>query len=260
MLPTDPSTTIPRSIRRSGKINRWLSGALIALLLSNTLVSRADDIRVGFYNAPPLMIQQSNSGIYHELLQQVGAITGDNFIIEYFSIARLQRSFEEGKLDLEPGVNPQWRQQSPVPGVYSDAFASLEQILLFRPGKALQVTGPRSLAGKQIGTIRGYIYPGFSQSFASGEIERIDVTDEPQLLRLLEKGRVDQVFIDRVVQRHWAVQNPQFKDYQASQPLSDIAIMLRLHPSRSGKLASINSALALLHQRGVTEQIFERYQ
>ena len=53
-------------------------------LLFSPVGLHAEDIRVGFYNAPPLMIEKQNRGIYHDLLQQVGAITGDRFIIRYF--------------------------------------------------------------------------------------------------------------------------------------------------------------------------------
>ncbi|MEH6651351.1 MAG: transporter substrate-binding domain-containing protein [Motiliproteus sp.] len=233
--------------------------ALTFALLFSAIEIRAEDIRVGFYNAPPLMIQQQNSGIYHDLLLQIGAITGDRFIIRYFSIARLQRLFEEGKLDLEPGINPSWRQQSNTPGLYSTSFATLDQIVLFRPGSAVEITGPQSLAGKQVGTIRGYFYPFFNQSLAQGDLERIDVTDEPQLLQLLERGRVDQVFTDRVVQQYWAKQNPQLKSYPASQSLSATPVMMRLHPARAAKLKQINRALSQLRQQGTIEQIFSQY-
>lgn len=219
----------------------------------------AADIRVGFYNAPPLMIEKQNRGIYHDLLQQIGAITGDRFIIRYFSIARLQRLFEEGKLDLEPGINPRWRTLSKTPGLYSIPFATLDQIVLFRPGRAIKITGPDSLVGKQVGAIRGYIYPFFSQTLAQGHIERIDVTDEPQLLQLLEKGRVDQVFTDRVVQGFWAKQNPQLNSYPASASLGNTPVMMRFHPSQADKLEQVNRALALLMRQGTVEQIFSRY-
>lgn len=238
---------------------RHVSTALLTLLLLTPTSAQAETFRVGFYNAPPLMIQHSNSGIYHDLLLQIGAISGDNFTIKYYSGARLQRLFELGKIDLEPGINPRWRQQSTVPGIYSTPFSSLDQVLLFRPGKAFEVTGPESLIGKQVGAIRGYIYPGYMQSLANGDIERIDVTDEPQLLRLLERGRVEQIFIDRVVQGYWVKKDPKLQGYKTSKPLNDTPIMLRLHPSKSAQLAGLNQALAQLQQQGIIERIFQKY-
>ncbi|WP_165840065.1 substrate-binding periplasmic protein [Motiliproteus coralliicola] len=225
----------------------------------NLSTLRAETIRVGFYNAPPLMIQAKHQGIYHDLLQKIAQITGDTFKIEYYSTARLQRQFEEGKIDLEPGVNPQWRQASLHPGIYSIPFAALEQVVLFRPGTAFSILGPNSLKGRSVGTIRGYTYPGFTTSLRQGEIERIDVTDEPQLLRLLDSGRINQVFVDRVVQRYWAQQHPRFYRYPTSRTLNRVDVMLRLRPSLTHALPRINQAISLLQSQGVISQLFAHY-
>ena len=238
-------------------ISRWL--LVLTLGLCQLTSSWAATIQVGFYNAPPLMIQHDRTGVYHDLLEQVSAITGDRFKISYYSIARLQRLFDKGQLDLEPGINPIWRQDAEQPGIYSIPFAQLEQILVFRPGHQIPVSGPEGLTGHQVGTIRGYRYPGFMQSIADGHIERVDVTDEPNLFNLLERGRVNQIFTDRVVQQYWAKKHPHYQRFPTSKTLISLDVMLRLHPSKAPRLAAINQALRQLIERGQVDEIFKRY-
>ena len=232
---------------------------LIVMILLGTHMAQGETFRVGFYNAPPLMIQAQNSGIYHDILTAISNRTNHHFEISYFPITRLQRLFELEKLDLEPGINPLWRKSSKEPGLYSIPFATLDQVLLFRPGQQIEVSGPEDLKGRRIGAIRGYIYPGFMEGFKQGTYQRLDVTDEPQLLSLLEKGRVNQVFIDRVVLDYWKKFKPEARTYEVSPTLAGLEIMMRIHPSHAAHLAGMNKALSGLIKEGVIEEIFLRY-
>ncbi|OMH37971.1 ABC transporter substrate-binding protein [Motiliproteus sp. MSK22-1] len=233
---------------------------LLVLILLGVPKVQGETFRVGFYNAPPLMIQTQNGGIYHDILTAIADRTNHHFEISYFPITRLQRLFELAKLDLEPGINPLWRQDSTEPGLYSIPFATLDQVLLFRPGRQIEVRTPEDLRGRLIGAIRGYIYPGFMDGFKRGIYQRLDVTDEPQLLSLLEKGRVDQVFIDRVVLNYWQKLKPETVAYQVSPTLAGLEIMMRIHPSQAAHLDGLNQVLAALMTEGVIEEIFSRYQ
>jgi len=44
--------------------------------------AQADTFKVGFYNYPPMMIQNGKSGIYQDILDELSKITGHRFRIE----------------------------------------------------------------------------------------------------------------------------------------------------------------------------------
>ena len=140
---------------------------------------------------PPLSFPErsSETGIYQDILVAVGSITGDTFVFNYYPPKRIMFLFEYGRVDIEIGINPVWRQFSKVPGNYTVAFAKAEDIILFAPGKKFSVHGAKDLKGMKVGAVRGYYYPGYMEAFAKEEIIRIDGNDEEHLLKRLSIGR-----------------------------------------------------------------------
>ncbi len=234
-----------------------LTSLLIALSAAQL---PAEPFRVGFYNAPPLMNQQQpDGGIFRQLLAEISHRTGLEFETRYYPSARLKRMFEQGDLDIEPGINPAWRQNSSEPGLYSVPFGVLNQIIVFHPGKQIPVNGATDLAGKLIGTIRGYNYPGYMQAFASGRIARLDVTDEPQLFELLRRRRVDQIFVDDVVYQYWRSRHSDYRQFTSGNITARVEIMLRIHPQQRSRLPILNQAISEMQADGTLERLFRPY-
>ncbi|MDM8536574.1 transporter substrate-binding domain-containing protein [Desulfobacterales bacterium HSG17] len=198
-------------------------------------------------------------GIHGEVFSAVSRITKDKFVFEYVPTARALVWFEENKLDIEPGINPAWRQSSKVPGIYTIPYAKSVEVVLFRPGKQVRVKRSSDLKGKTVGLIRGYIYPTFTKAFANREIIRKDSVTEIHLLRKLEVGRIDQVFINKVTAQYWMKKTPAYKNLEIGDEISSLDVMLRLHPNKKGVLDRLNKALKHLVESGEIDRIYARY-
>ena len=221
---------------------------------------QAATFKVGFYNHPPFMSRDSQTGIYHDIFDSIARETGYTFEIEYYPSSRLRVNFENNLIDIEPGINPIWRQDSKVPGHYTIAFARTVDVVLFRPGQLIPVHGPESLEGKTVGAIRGYFYPGFMDSFDSNKIIRADLTDEPQLLNFLVAGRVNQIFINKAVAQYWLLKNDSYRNYIIGDVIGDVEVMMRVHPSKIKELKQLNKALKKLSTSGEIDKIYKTYQ
>lgn len=234
---------------------------LIALLLG--LINpylQAEEIKVGFHDFPPMMIKQSNTGIYKEIFNELTKRTGDRYITLYSSAARINEQFIKGAVDIEPGIAPIWRAHTDVPGVFSEPFKKSEVILLFAPGKAFPYTSVNDLIGKEVGAVRGYHYSGFGNLITTGKIKRVDSVSEEQLINFLGAGRINVILIEKSVALfHMSLQKKLSRLEQGSvYESADIA--MRVHPRKTHILKAMNKALGEMERQGVIDEIYLRYQ
>ena len=88
---------------------KWLNQALAALCwLYAAHNVQAQTFEVGFYDYPPMMIEDGRRGIYQDLFDELAKLTGDTFNVQYYPYPRIALLFNEGQLDIEPGVYPGW--------------------------------------------------------------------------------------------------------------------------------------------------------
>ena len=167
--------------------------------------------------------------------------------------------FEENRIDIEPGVNPAWRTDSKVPGLFTISYAQSVDILLFAHGKSFPVKTPAALRGKRIGVVRGYQYPGFTRLFESGEIERYDTNGESQLLKMLLLGRLDQVIINKDLALYRMQESLEYQGLETGFPVSSVDVMLRIHPNKGEALPRLNAAIKQLMDSGRIERIWDKY-
>ena len=220
---------------------------------------QAVTLKVGFYNFPPYMSSDTQTGIYHDIFESISRDTGYTFEIEYYPSTRLKMNFENNVIDIEPGVNPAWRKDSKVPGLYTIPFAKSVDVVIFRPGQQIPVDGPESLKGRTIGVVRGYVYPGFTDSFTNNEIIRADLTDEPQLLKFFIAGQIDQIFINRAVVQYWLQKKTPEHHYIMGDIIGDVEVMMRVHPSKKQALERLNKSIEKLSTSGEIEKIYKKY-
>jgi len=241
------------------KLPSRLLRCFVGLLFLIPGTIRAEVLEAGFSNFHPFMISESNSGIYHNILLSIANITGDTFNITYFPTSRGLREFEKGTIDVVIGENPVWRKGSEVPGVYTIAFAEQVDVILFRPGKRIPVTSAKSLQGRTVGAVRGYYYPGYMADFLNDSITRVDLRDEHNLLKFLDGGRVDQIFINKAVAQYWMHKKPSYRNYEIGNDIGRADIMIRVHPSKMRILERTNKAIKQLVLSGEIDKIYQQY-
>lgn len=210
----------------------------------------------------PYQFAQSHQerGIFFDILQEVGKITGDTFEIKYFPVARALEMFNAGLVDIEPGINPVWRKNAKVPGLYSIAFGKSEEVIVFVPGKRFAVNKPEDLFGKKVGVVRGYQYPKYDPYFESGQIIRINNVSEELLLKQLKAYRVEQIFIGLPTILYKQKLHEEFRELEVGDVISSLDVMMRVHPSKAELLPRLNRAIQTLIETGRMAQIYAHYQ
>lgn len=235
----------------------------ILLILSFSLTASAETFKVALYDggSPPLFFEKgdANTGIYVDLLNEIALLTGHVFDYGYFPTQRAMVLFESGDLHLEPGINPVWRSSSKVPGEFSIPFAKAEDVVLFQAEKLIPVNSASDLTGKKVGTIKGFYYPGYMEAFSSGALLRKDSLSEDNLMLKLAHNRIDVAFIRKEAAQYRIKVNNEFKNLVFKDRISSVDIMLRVHPSKSDALGSLNSAIKTLKENGTIETIFQKY-
>jgi len=238
-------------------------GLIIICSLTCAETVRSETFVVGFMEDgyPPMFFSKKShdTGIYKDIYAAISKITGDRFTFAYYPHTRVLYMFEKNRIDIETGVNPAWRKGCNTPGVYTIPFAKLTDVILFRPGKKINVAKPEDLRGRKLGAVRGYVTPGFMSLFARNEIIRIDGNSEQQLMRLMANGRLDQMLINKTVALYWMKKNPDYKNFEIGSAVVEVDIMIRLHPAKKHTVDRLNKALKQLVASGEIERIYAMY-
>ncbi len=220
---------------------------------------QAESIRVGFYDTAPMMIEESNTGVYHDIFEAIERITGESFVIKYYPYARSAYMFDENEIDIDPGSNPVWTKDLPIPGVFTISFTKIVDVIVFRPGKKIPVTHPINLKGQTVGAVRGYFYPFFEEYFANSIIDRYDGTNEIQILAMLAVSRFDQIIINREIAQYWMSQNPSYRQFEIGDVVGEDELMMRVHPNKKYLIPLLNEAIEQMMQSGEMQQIHSKY-
>ena len=214
---------------------------------------------VGFYNYPPMMIEQDKTGIYQDIFDELGKLTGDTFNVQYYPYPRLGLLFNGGQLDIEPGVYPGWVQGQSIPGVFSVPFGKVVDVMVFAPGKAFPVARPEDLRGKSVGLVRGYAYPDLRALIDEGLLDRRNALNETQLLEMLAKSRFDQIVVNKAIAQYSLAKIPEYRDLEIGDVMSSFDISMRVQPRHEAWVGKLDAAILTLKQRGVIDAIYARY-
>lgn len=234
-----------------------LKYGLALCLMALSYFSHSETLVIGGYHYPPFMNTQSGRGIYFALTQAINNESGLTFDWQFYPYARVDRLFTAGKIDLEVGSSPIWAKQKPLPGLSSDTFYSLEDIAVYHADKPQRARNTQDLLGKNIGIVRGYSHPPqFIQAFEQNLVKRIDGNNELQLLNLLAKGRLDQVFISKLVFLYLQKQNPEFKKMMFKDVVGRYPIAIRIHPGKAHIVPKLNAAIAALKSKKRIQPLF----
>lgn len=229
----------------------WLAG------LSNHAL--AATFEVGFYDYPPMMIEANKTGIYQDIFSELSKLMGDEFNIRYYPYPRIGLLFNTERLDIEPGVSPEWVQGQAIPGVFSITFGQVVDVLVFRPGKRFTVKSPADLAGKAIGLVRGYAYPDLKELIETGRIERRNGLNEEQLLAMLAASRFEQIIINKAVAQYNVLKKPEYRYLEIGDVMNTFDVSMRISPKQAAWLPKLNAAIFELKKTGVIDKIYAKY-
>lgn len=179
--------------------------------------------------------------------------------MQYYPYPRIGLLFNEGKLDIEPGVYPGWVKDQKVPGVFSLPFGKVVDSLVFAPGKAFRVRHPEDLRGKSVGMVRGYAYPELAPLIASGQLDRRNGLSEQQLLSMLAKSRFDQIIVNKAIAQYHQLKIVEYRRLEIGDVISSYDVSMRIQPRHAAWVERLDAALARLKQNGTIERIYAAY-
>lgn len=238
--------------------------AITVLALFAGLPAHGVELRIAYGDTgfPPFYFREGEAklGIYDKLIKAIAAATGDTFRIAYLPQNRKYRAFEEGRIDVEPGVNPEWRERWKDISAYSEPFMEVEDVLI-APQDVPPFRAPEELVGKSIGTQTGYFYPELEAFFNDGRVKRDDAADEETMIAKLAKRRVDAGILWRTL-AEWHLRNdPQAAKFTIGGSINTKTVHFRFRavPELKDALDRFNRALALLKADGRLKAIFDEF-
>lgn len=233
---------------------------LILICCSFSFIIKAESYTVLSYRSanPPYSFVQNNKvkGIFPDIFHRVSELTGHHFSFVTFSAARGLKLFDEGKVDIEPGVNPIWRNQTAIPGIYSSYYAYSREVVIGKNHQ--QGNQPIDLYGKVVGVVSGYRYGAFEEHFAHNKIVKVESRSELDLITQLYDDKIDYAIMGEATALYYQ------KVHHKTQlvPLmtvSTLPVAMRLQPSLSALQQELSRVLHEMSENGEIEKIYAKY-
>jgi len=174
-------------------------------------------------------------------------------------VRRTQYRFKEGGVHIECCVSEAWRnspEQAEV-SLWTDEVMTVEEVLIFPPGKPFEFKQLEDLKDKLISTVMGYGYEG-SEFF-----ERSDSINNISQIQKVALARCDAGIIDRAELAYTLKHSQVLKDkkvtFEVGPVINRSALKMRIHRSRPELVAPINAAINKMKQDGTIQKIIDRY-
>lgn len=239
----------------------WLTATLFIMACGHALADQPLKVLLYQPGNPPytLLEDDKHKGLFTDIFHRLQEITKLQFELVSRPVARGLAEFDAGRIDIEPGVNPDWRSHMRVPGLYSISYAKSAEVVVFAPGKKKPVKVPSDLFGDMVGVVRGFVYPKYDAAMSAGMIIRLDNLSSDLLLEQLLVGRLNQIFIGYDTLLYLQKIRPEYKALEIGDVVDEQDVMMRLHPDKADYLPLINQALQQMMKDGEIEQIYSRY-
>jgi polar amino acid transport system substrate-binding protein len=203
--------------------------------------------------------EHQKEGIFIDLFHEISLLTNLKFKFVPLSVARGKLYFARGKVDIEPGISPRWRDKEEVKGVYSLSYANSKEIIMANSHKLHPVNHISQLYGKVIGKVRGYSYGDFDRHIGKNGLIVANNKSEKMLVAQLYKKRFDYILIGEASASYFINTEPKYKDFLKVYEVSNEPVSLRVHPNHQDILPVINKALDALIKSGTIAKIYAKY-
>lgn len=228
-------------------------------------MASTEELKVVKYQGemPPYFFKQEGRevGGYIDIFSRLSELTKYKFKFVSFPVSRSLYLFDIGKIDIEPNVNPVWRTHTKEPGIYSIPYDKSTEIVLFSAGMKIPINSPIDLKGRHVGVVFGYRYPSYEELFKNKTIFRHNLKNEQKLLKILAAGGgIKQIFINKYTALYWKKTIPAYHNFELGAEISQLDVMMRVHPSKKHILPDLNKALRYMVEQGEIKKIYRQYQ
>jgi ABC-type amino acid transport substrate-binding protein len=178
-----------------------------------------------------------------------------------YPVNRLQAMLAKGELDLNYADSAQWNSLDEQRHfVFSEPYLRVKEHLYFLKDSPAANTPVDKLQGLTIGIVRGYTYLAMNPSFTDERLAKLETSENPALLQLLQAKRVDAVaMVDDLFNFLIVDQRLDPNLFQQGAQLSDAPISIKLQPELAELLPSINKAIRNMIRTGEVTKIRNAY-
>lgn len=233
--------------------------ALVCSVASGT--AWTETFNVGYYwgGFPPFFFDREDErkGIFVEILDEVGRITGDRFPKKYYPVIRVKKMFLDGRIDVEPGICPLWRSDQKSVSVYTKSFYRYREIVGIRNEKYFPVNNVKDLKGISVGVVLGYEYGYTGWDADTGGYIPVECVSERELFKMFRAGRFDVFLSGSAVTSFY--KNEFDLNIKEACEMRSADISFRFHISKKSAIDRINKALDKLNENGVIDGIIKKY-
>ncbi|MRI32055.1 hypothetical protein EOPP23_03450 [Endozoicomonas sp. OPT23] len=222
-------------------------------------VQLAPPIKVGLIETgrPPYFwpkdSQKESSGFYIDLLEAISKQAGIRFEYRYLPQARLRRLMVENDLDLEPGIDPIWRQEpiEVINSVYSIPFFLSDEVIMSHKPMSQTINKLSDLKKGKLCRILGFNYDENTQH------ESVTVLSEEKIIAMLLRKRCDYGVIPLDIASHLSHKSK--VALYRSEPLSIYKLSMRLNKEKAHLLPEIDKAIETLIDTGIVDKLLSKY-
>lgn len=148
-----------------------------------------------YHKKPPFIVSQvEQQGLYYELANLLSE-QSDNYQFKtiYVPRKRLDVMVERDNFDgIVIGVSPAWfKDKQETKYLWTQGFFRDRDEFVSLTSSPFEYDDVESLSGLVIGSVAGYYYFGVNEGVRKGTIKRINTVGELEVLKLIEKQRVD---------------------------------------------------------------------
>jgi ABC-type amino acid transport substrate-binding protein len=166
---------------------------------------------MGFFPFGGMTSEQKFEGIYWDIMQEIGRLSGVEFVTTMLPITRLRNSINEGSAD----VTISGASSSLNAGAVSLGIVGCSSIIV-QTTKGANIKTLDDLKGREIAFARnGFLLKMYGKKF---ELRSVESNSSQSMFAMLERGRVEGIFISDVVIDSYILKNPQTsvlsKDWQ----------------------------------------------
>ncbi|QFT13533.1 ABC transporter substrate-binding protein [Vibrio sp. THAF190c] len=228
---------------------------LLGLLVSHGAYSTTLDVGLVDADRPPYFVRSTThtsvSGMYIDIMDEIGKQTGIDFNYKFLPQKRIRAYIKIGLLDVEPGIDPEWRQEEGEveSTVYSDVLFQSPEVLVYNPSKF--PTPPQHAELMHHKSCKMLGFNGVQES----KLKEHALTSEEQIIDLIKLQRCDwAIFPIDVINAQSS-----FGRLKYTEPVAIYSLSLRLHKEHTELLQPINEAIQNMKQSGKLHAIIHSY-
>lgn len=230
---------------------------LLGLVASAGVSAKVMDVGLMDQDRPPYFkkptISRPASGMYIDILNEIGHITGIRFKYKFLPQKRIRAYMKLGLLDVEPGIAKIWREEpeEEETSVYTDVLFSSEEALVYNPSK---FPSSKPTAKELMNSYTPCSVLGFDR-MDEGTDSSHDLITETQILELIKRQRCDWAAfpVDVIKNRLKS------KKLACTKPVAAYDLRIRFSVKNSGYIENVNYAIREIKASGKLQEIIERH-